>query len=488
MKPCASLDKYCDKELDRDGSAAFEAHLKDCPLCHAQVVQWQTIEREIVSMESERQDAQPGWNARVREQLTTPNATRRSTRTPLVGWAAAAAAMIALGLFIYLSMQGETESQQENEGLQKRQALVDQVVINTSILSSNNVESTEIVYPRDRVLEAPDKGRLLARIGGDRVGLEGHGRVHMTEISSLATRLALKRGMLACAVSMRGKSGEFEVTAGRYRVHVVGTVFAVTWFEEQGLQVEVSQGTVEVTGPKSRRWRVGSGQRLRVSAEDSGVMSDAAGDDLVRIERLLSDVAIEKKDELAGPEVAEETDVEEKVNGGKTARSNNTRAKATDHGSASLDTWRKWVIDGRLDDAERSLREHLQRSTTDEDAWWLLADCQRKAGKWQSALTSYLKVIDLTRGAEANRARFLAGSVAQDKLRDHGRAVELFESYLGIGQGGKTLEAEAMTRLARALLATGRGNRAKSLLKEVIEKHGGTSAATAARRLLDKIE
>ncbi|MCP4676603.1 MAG: tetratricopeptide repeat protein [Deltaproteobacteria bacterium] len=486
MKPCADFDKYCDKGLDRDGNAAFEAHLEDCPSCRAQVVQWRNIEREIVSTESQREAAQPKWNARVRERLTDPNTRRRSTRPALIVWAAAVAAMIASGAFVYLTMHKETESRQTQK------TLADSVVITASIFTPDNLESTELVYPRDEALEAPGTGRILARIGEDSLGLEAHGRVRMIEIGSLTTRLVLERGMLACAVSSREKSGEFEIAAGRYTVRVLGTVFAVTWREEKGLQVDVSEGTVEVIGPGGGSWRVGSGQRLRVSAGESGVMNNVEGDDLKRIERLLSDVAIEKKDETENDEVdqeaAQESDADNEVIGGKEIEPQNKRTRATNTRSTSLDTWREWVINGRLDDAERSLYKHLQRSPTDEDAWWLFADCQRKAGKWQSALTSYLRVVDLTRGAEANRARFLAGSVAQDKLKKHAMAIELFENYLRIGKSGRTLEAEAMMRLARALIATGRSSRAKPILEEVIEKHGGTSAATGARRLLDKIE
>ncbi len=486
MKPCIDLDKYCDRQLNQGRHAAFQAHLKECSSCRAQVLHWQNIERELVSLESDLHAAQPKWNAQVRSRLILPTAKPRSTRSGAIGWAAAAGATVILGAFIYLAMH------RQNEIPNNQEAPLNRVVIEAQILHPEHVETTELIFPRDTSLEAPDKGRIWARIGDDRLGLKAHGRIRVLEISRRVTRLELERGLLSCAVSPLGESGKFEIAAGRYSVRVVGTVFAVERLGEEGLKVDVRKGIVDVFGSVSDRWRVYAGQRLRVSEQGRGEIDDISDDDLEQIESLLRGSEVEEIDRTETHSTNKKTNetsaTRKDSNSRRKPRSPDTHSATTNQGVAPLDTWRRWVIDGRLDDAERSLRNHLQRSPADDDAWWLLADCQRKAGRWQRALNSYLRVIDLTRGAEANRARFLAGSVAQDKLKNKVQAIGLFEDYLRIGKGGRTLEAEAMMRLARALVATGRKGKARPLLKKTIERHAGTSAAAGARRLLDKIE
>jgi TolA-binding protein len=74
--------------------------------------------------------------------------------------------------------------------------------------------------------------------------------------------------------------------------------------------------------------------------------------------------------------------------------------------------------------------------------------------------------------------------VLQDHLARHGEAAALLEAYLERPQALKPLEAEAMVRLARAQLRSGRTGEARALLRKVVDRFPGTTAALQARRMI----
>ena len=117
----------------------------------------------------------------------------------------------------------------------------------------------------------------------------------------------------------------------------------------------------------------------------------------------------------------------------------------------------------------------------------LLADCRRKAGKYNDALETYKKLMMIAGEKQANRARFKAAVLTQEQLGNHYGAATLFEEYLSSNQGSPLLRAKAKVRLARSLIALGEKTRAKRLLEQVIREHGGSSAAIQAREILDRL-
>jgi TolA-binding protein len=153
-----------------------------------------------------------------------------------------------------------------------------------------------------------------------------------------------------------------------------------------------------------------------------------------------------------------------------------------------IEQWRQWVLEGKLREAEIELRLYLKQHPLDTEAHSLLADCQRKAGKFSDAVETYKNLIAIGSVSQANRARFKAGVLLQEKLRDHFGAASIFEEYLAAGNSSPLLKAKALVRLARSLIALNEKHRAKMLLERVISDHSGTSAAINAREILEQIQ
>jgi tetratricopeptide (TPR) repeat protein len=146
------------------------------------------------------------------------------------------------------------------------------------------------------------------------------------------------------------------------------------------------------------------------------------------------------------------------------------------------------VAAGRHAEAERVLGERLAAAPGDGEAWMLLADCRRNQGRWQEAVDAYRRAAAVERDAwKPNRARFLAGSLLQDRLGRQAEAGALFEEYLAHAGGG-SLRAEAMLRLAVCLRKTGDRERSRALLQEIVRDHPGTPSASRAAELIEERE
>lgn len=150
--------------------------------------------------------------------------------------------------------------------------------------------------------------------------------------------------------------------------------------------------------------------------------------------------------------------------------------------SGELRRLRAAIIDGRLVEAESGLRAYLEHSARDATAWSLLGDCLRKLGKWRESVDAYRSVMRVGQGTEAQRARFLAASVLQDRLKDPRAVIALLEGY---GEDQITTP-EARLRLSRALVAVGEVRKARSTLDAILAGKPAGSIAQEARRLLDE--
>jgi tetratricopeptide (TPR) repeat protein len=160
--------------------------------------------------------------------------------------------------------------------------------------------------------------------------------------------------------------------------------------------------------------------------------------------------------------------------------------EADAEGVSELERWRAWVIEGRLDEARSAVRAHLDAHPADAEAWSLLADCERKRGSWKEAVAAYDELVALSKGAQANRARFKAAQILQDQLGDHRRAAELLERFVEGADRGGVLTAKAQVRLARSLAALGQEDRARAQLLQVIANAADSETVATARQMLEK--
>jgi hypothetical protein len=95
---------------------------------------------------------------------------------------------------------------------------------------------------------AGDRPEAIDFSDGSRVLLEPNASASVLRLDPAQTELTLKQGRLAASVKHRD-GATFSVTAGPYRVRVVGTKFTVAW-EPLGksLRVAVTEGRVQVSG------------------------------------------------------------------------------------------------------------------------------------------------------------------------------------------------------------------------------------------------
>ncbi len=256
--------------------------------------------------------------------------------------------------------------------------------------------------------------------------------------------------------------------AGKYEVTVRGTRFAVRLLDESKIRVVVSEGSVDVSMQDGKTESVGTNESLVFS--DSAPTRREPETIARRVDLLLEGRLPDPVEDVNPP-----------------TQSSVKRPTASASPSADgVGQWRRWVIEGQIPEAIEALSKHLKKSPMDYDAWWLLGDCYRKTRKWKEALASYEEVIQMAPEAIANRARFRAGVILQDRLGDPASAAKHFAKYLKRGQGA-TLAPEVMLRLAMTHQTLGNQAEAVRLLEELKTKFGGTEAAKRADERLSPI-
>jgi len=467
MKICESLSAYLDGRLDEAGARAFEDHMGTCGECEGRVNAWRRIEAEVAALEEgERRSEEPTRSEAARLVERAEASRGAGPRLPL-SVAASAILAGAIGVLLGLGLSGGEEAGAgDEEGAQERDR-----VYSTDALSSTTV-----------------------RLGDDTLRLGPSGRFSVVE-SGITTRLRLERGSLACDVEDRSGGGGFAVIAGEFEVRVVGTRFLVDLASgDGGGRVVVSHGVVEVRDEKSAAFRLEEGEMLEMG-EGAGIAA-ADGEILARLDDYFEPL-IGPEAPLGGVEEAEEPaarlDAVAPAPDGEpedpkvSAGSRGERAVGEPDRSVGMELWKQWVAEGRLDEARFALERHLEGAPGDVEGWSLLADCERKMSDWEGAIAALGRVIEAGDSRAANRARFRAASMLQDRLRDHGRAVRVLEDFLENAKPGSQLEARGRIRIARSLVALGNTEEARRHLGEVLGSGGAEVTREEARRMLEEL-
>ncbi|MBW2276221.1 MAG: FecR domain-containing protein [Deltaproteobacteria bacterium] len=490
MRACNRVDEYLDGRLGSSGSAAFERHLSECSGCHAMNEGWRELQLALTAKaaEAEPGSPQPGEATRLVERARERRAPAAVRYDRLFGLAAAAAAGVVL-LVVVLSLTSQDAKPAE-------QPATSPIAVSAMLIVGDSTTGLKTPSVGDRI-ETPDDGRAVLSLGGDRLGVGPSSALRLVELSGGETRLILERGRVACDVASRDRGASFSVRAASFEVKVRGTRFSVDVDDGQ-LLVRVVEGTVEVFEDNRRVGLVEAGRFLAVKPGDeprTGEIEPAVAFELdalldeqpgpttsgvetaIEVTELANDVRVEPDVDTADRELPAESAV--------SGRTGGSRGDAVEP-DGSIATWREWVIQGRFDEAEYELESHLSRNASDAAAWSLLADCRRKTGRWGKAVEAYRHVFEHGSPNEANRARFVAGTILQDRLGDSRAAAELYGDYLA-SSGRKPLAAEVLVRRARCLVDLGRRAAAIGLLEQVVEQHGGSSAAIKARKILGEI-
>ncbi len=469
MSPCDLLERFLDGALLAE-QQTFEAHLSMCPKCQPEVARFEQLAQQASAWAHPRGVPEPTL---AKRSLLVRRAYERAgarSRGPL--WVLAAGGVLAAAMVTFVVVRRPSLPL----------AAPPQVELALTRGASHEViHSTEVV---GSLIEAREP--VVATLGRDRFGLSAGSRVRVVKVSATLTRLSVETGRIAVEVDPRRGSGAFEVEAGEVLVRVVGTRFFVS--REEGRRfVAVAHGTVIVRQGRSE-WTLNAGQQLPLEGPTPTVtqLSGAVADEL---DATLQGSVIDAG--RSGPlPTAQQPPVEPKPH----------EAPGTDDvepdpvapalaprvpNASSLAQWRKWVVEGRYDDADEALGKHLKKHPLDVEALSLFSTLQRKRQDFAGAVTTSRKIIATGDAASANRARFQAASLLQDQLGDAAGAARLLEAYVKQGKPFKPLEAAAMVRLGRALKSLGRAPEATKWLERVVSGYPNTPEATEADHLLN---
>jgi TolA-binding protein len=477
MKPCAHLDGYLTRELDPQQAAVFQAHLLKCERCGDAAAKWKEVETELASMARCAQQEMPAVDdVRKRRLIERARASFEPQTRSILKLRPVFVAAIAL------IVGGLTFMVQDR----LREETGDLLRIEGRLFEPGKLQSVTMTARLDQTIEVPSGSRVLLNIGNDTVGLGPKSSLVIVKAVERNTQLDLQQGTVVCSVCSRKDKGDFVVKAGRLNVRVVGTTFAVARSGDEDVEIDVISGNVEVTAPGQTARRVSAGQRLKGSLGGEPRLTEIADDKKIFLQNLLSE-----KPQAAPAERNGQSDGRMQVDTGEDtlakaeAAEEHPRGAVPDTTKISIDVWRAWIIEGRLDDAQRALESHLAQKPQDGEAWSLLADCRRKNGDWSAAVQAYRKVVAFAPVHTANRARFRAAALLQEKLGAHREAIELLEAYINLSESDNALHAEALFRLAQSYLALGQNEKAMRLLEEIVSKHKGSPSATQARRILN---
>lgn len=458
MRACEMISPYLDGRLETAGAGEFEEHLKDCVECAAAVEAWRDIENRLVEvLTSENTFPDPSAHEALRLVQRAELQKKSYSSQPRV-WAfrLVVATMIVIAGVL---------------GVITGYMMIPAAPIDPANSASSGSNDDTLTYRTD------SNSKTTVRLASDIMSL-GPSSSILVARSGRTARLVLQKGSVACEVSQRAAGESFSVETPDFTVKVTGTRFLVDLKGEgERAKVIVSNGEVNVWGARIGKHSLAAGQSLEI---DSGAeVQPAQKEDLIALNVLLPG----SPSSQAAPALAMASS---RPDGGKFANATPDSHETTGSELSGISRWREWVIEGRLDEAGFALRDHLKKNPSDANAWSLLADCERKRLNWAQAVAAYDKLVALSSGERANRARFKAASIIQDHLGDHEGAVKALEQFLAQGGNGTLLEANAKVRLAGSLMALNKPERAREHLLWVIEKSNDAAMISKARYLLEQ--
>ncbi len=537
MKPCEHLSHYLDGRLERAGRDYFEEHLGVCSDCQKVVNTWigtkAGLRKEaVVRVKGLTPTVEEA--ARLAERAELDRAARWSWWNVRGYYPIAVTACVSFvlaGALVVNVFDTPDESRTDQRPVVTEASILGRMVKYEATLNGNTIgklgKDSFGLRPSSliSVVSADEKTTRLNLEKGAAafsVASRSHGRNFVVEagkfdVKVVGTKFSVDRGA-DDGVRVSVVEGKVEVEDGN------GTVWRIdageTLFVTNSGKVDRNPATKDETAMVS--WMLGESTfpATAAAARAGNADDDAANGELAmvfdtppddtivqqaapipadRVGRpaaqgkgtLRTAVGRKPQAELTDLPILEQHEPEETPEAQEveeTAEGKDEDGLELESGLNGVALWRQWVLEGRLTEAEDALHRHLKSHSIDTEAMSLLADCRRKAGKYNDALETYKKLMMIAGEKQANRARFKAGVLMQEQLGNHYGAANLFEEYLASNQGSPLLRAKATVRLARSLVALGEKARAKKLLDQVMRNHGGSSAAIQAREILDGLK
>lgn len=501
MKYCPELHAYSDGRLTDMARAEFERHLSGCAECKKALALQTAIREELTGARKELSFTRTPEDAAAARQLLSRVQESQRHR----GWSGvftlgrvAVFAVLVIGLAIALVFG---PLQRDDITSLKIHRLLDETNVSAALEPSLG-----------EPIVVPSGERIILEIQEDRVGVAEKTQVVVLDASRTGTRIQLVEGSVACAVTPQEQRTPFIIEAGPpevekdgFRIEVKGTRFMVRGKNREEWVVVVEEGVVQVSHPRHGEVDVIQGNRLLASTSHGYTFSNLTAeerqslDDLLRLEAIQPRASSAEEneshqlspgevssDEVSSDEHASvENNSTEIPTGMNSDPPKNGRSRASRRGP-SLATLQQLVLDGHYQEAEKELAVRVEKNPQTADAWFLLADCQKKQRQYRRAAQTYQKAATVLPARAANTARYRAGAMMQDQLNDVKGALAMFNEFIEMSPRNHHLEPSAKLRLALLLLSSGKRERAKNLLKEIVTKHQGSMAAVEAQKLLSQ--
>ena len=482
MNPCSQIEPYLNGALSKEAENAYRRHLAVCDSCRSRAESWRALESKLRAWA----DAQPvqevtaadAFSLMRQAEMPRPQ-TFNVFRTLLVAVPTAAAA----ALFIVLTLKAPDTLEESPTSKP----------VQVQILAADGTKSVRTLASKD-ALEAPESTPIHAAIEADTVGLSAKGKLRILKAENRRTRLRLENGTVACKVAKRAEGEEFVVEAGELTVRVVGTRFSVTRDASGNTAVTVEEGIVAVTDKDGGTAMLHAGEGIAKDTEKEEWRVEKASEaDLLLTASLLSPATPIPGPE-ATPSTADEKAPEEAMNAEEATAPEETLAPKTKEDDSDpaapvrkappLRKWQDWILSGKAEDAASAMRRYLRGTPNDATVWALLADCERKTGKPEAAISSYEKVRAVGTSAQAARAAYMEASLLQSQGK-HGRALELFNTYKQSAHASPELLRLAEVNIVRSLAALGRCDEAEAAAERA-RGQGHTAVSANVDKMLER--
>lgn len=289
--------------------------------------------------------------------------------------------------------------------------------------------------------------------------------------------VALQRGQLDADVQ-RVPGTEWIVSAGPYRVRVVGTRFSVAWQpQDTSFTVEVTRGEVRVSGGDLPA----EGVALRAGARLQ--RTGAAGASLEP--KVAEAPPVEAPSpEPPDPDASEERDASEGPVAGVAPRGRGTAPVAPSSQGAA---WRQLASEGRYEDAVAAVSpSDFQRllATGGPADLLLLGNTARFAGQPDRARRAYTSLRSrFSQTPEARLAAFSLARLSADVDRNPQKAIHWLRVFLRESPSGD-LAASARARLMDTLASQGDRRGAAEVARDYLRYHPRGPHSGVARSLL----
>ncbi|NUP08906.1 MAG: tetratricopeptide repeat protein [Polyangiaceae bacterium] len=321
--------------------------------------------------------------------------------------------------------------------------------------------------PGDWIAAPPDSEIPIRFSDGSEVVLERDAGARVVEVGSKGAVLVVERGTLRADVVHRDDT-EWQVNAGPFEVHVVGTRFDVAWDpSREAFSLILHEGAVRVVGPMGDSGRVvRAGERLDIQVGEASPTSSLP----------------------AATAVASAAEVPSAAHTASTEGSSSASAEVVVAPSASA-SWRSLADKGDNRAAWAAIEAEgvdvvMRRSNAAELV--SLSDVARFAGRPAHASAALNELRKrFPKDPAAADAAFLLGRMAFDQRGAPSSAAVWFETYLREKPSG-AFAREAMGRLLECYQKNGSNEAARTLAMQYVASYPKGPHAELARRIVDE--